>query len=105
MKNILILSVVALMGCANNSPVVVPPSAEAITKSPASGKDMDAPKERVEIDPYLLEPCPDFSPMTSTNPTPKEVLEQKKKDVLVRRDCADRHDSLIKIVKKAFNLQ
>lgn len=96
---------VALAGCCTQSPVVIPPSKDAVTKSPASGKEMDAAKKKVEIDPYLLEDCPGFSNIESSNPTPGEVLFQKKKDVVVLNDCAKRHRSLVEIVKKAFNLQ
>lgn len=103
MKIILMIACLVLTGCATTQNPVVTPQQTEVTKSPVSGKELDKPKDRVDIDPYLLEPCPDFAPMTSSNPTPQDVLNQKAKDVAVRKDCANRHNSLIKVVKDAFN--
>lgn len=109
MKNVLISVILTalLVGCGTTGPVVAPngksPSGELT--SPASDKPIDKPKDKVEIDAYLLEDCAGFKQMTFANPTPNDVLAQRASDVAVLRECAQRHRSLSKIVKDAFNLK
>lgn len=107
MKNIITLMfVMGLIGCAAKPVVVVPSISKDTTKeSPASKKELDKPKQTVEIDPELLKECDDFSKMTSKNPTPNQVLDQKGKDVATLSECRNRHRSLVKIVKDAFNIR
>lgn len=99
------LVLLMLTGCATHPVAVVGAGTTQTTASPASGKPMDQAKQKVEIDPYLLEDCTQLQPMTLDNPTPNQVLEQHALDVATMRACFKRHHSLIQIVKDAFNVK
>lgn len=107
MKRLMLLLLISLAGCANGPTVISGPNGaiNSQTTSPVSGKHIDTVKPTVEIDPYLLEDCAWFKPMTATNPTANQVLEQKASDVATLRECIKRHHSLVKIVKDAFNVK
>lgn len=102
-KSILLLSVF-VAGCCVNPPVVLPDAVPASAESPVSGKKIEAPKQTVQIDPYLLKKCKALE-ILYDNPTPENVLAAKRNDVLAHSDCSSRQAELVKIVKDAFNIR
>lgn len=108
MKHLILAIALFVAGCAHKESLVVPPDNSQGTQkaeSPASGKSVEQSKQTIEIDAELLQPCEEFAPLLSKNPSPQEILAQKAKDVAVRNACAGRHQSLVKIVKDAFNIR
>lgn len=106
MNKLILFAVLCLAGCASKGPVVIPMiSTPTSNTSPASKQPLEKAKETVNIDKELLQPCAEFKPLTVKNPTPNDVLKQKANDVAVRNDCARRNQSLIKIIRDAFNIR
>lgn len=94
-KSLIALLCFTLLGCAN--PLTLPGLS-------TDDDELHQPKESIEIDSRLLEECADLTDMDNSNPSPKDVLEQRAKDVSDYAKCKRNHSSLIKIVRKAFNL-
>lgn len=110
MNKFILFAVLCLAGCASKGPVVIPMISSSETTStsntsPDGKRPLEKAKETVNIDKELLKPCAEFKPMTVKNPTPNDVLNQKANDVAVRNDCARRNQSLIKIIRDAFNIR
>lgn len=103
-KFIILFVLLMLVGCASKQPVLSGDT-QVIKTSPASGKELDKAKDKIEIDPELLKECSDFINLQSKNPTPNDVLVHRKSDVAIHFECKDRHKRLIKIVRDAFNLR
>ena len=93
-----------LAACQPKPPIVIDTSG-GISESPVSGDELEKPKDKVEIDPYLLKECDRLPEFKIQKPTDVDVLRQKAAESVVYKDCASRHRSLVEIVKKAFNLQ
>lgn len=58
----------------------------------------------VQIDSALLQECDVLSDLKA-DPEPQDVIAQRGKDVGSYVKCKDNHSSLIRVVKKAFNLK
>ncbi len=98
--------ILLLAGCATKSPnVVLPPATTDAGVSPASNKPMAKAKQTVDIPAEALEECAKLANIPSDNPTPEDVLKAKGKDVVMYRECSDRHKILVNVVKKAFNIK
>jgi hypothetical protein len=92
-------------GCA---PAVVRPGGDtSITNSPVSGTELHKVKEKVDIDPVLLESCSQLpvKQLPSTILLPSSVLDAKSTEAELYFECASRHFKLVKVVKAAFNLK
>lgn len=107
MKKFILILTLILSGCASTKPVAVLTGVEnAVKTSPAAAKEqLEKPKATVDIDKELLKECDDFSRLATNNPTPNQILDQHKNDVLTHTTCKMRHSRLIKIVKDAFNIR
>ncbi len=109
---ILVLALLlGLTACATKGPaVVLPPASDAKTDqagaaSPATGKPMAKAKTKVDIPEDVLIECPVLPPLESNNPTPKQALEHKAKEVAIYVECQRKNSILVKIVKTAFNIK
>lgn len=105
MKYIPILALAVLAGCAGikDVPTVVYPGA-SMNVSPIGGAEVKQVKESVDIDPQLLQACPDLPAMSVVNPAPEDILAQKVVETRIYALCSARHRGLISVVREAFNL-
>ena len=106
MKNILlVVSIIALEGCGSMLPKVpVLGGGDLNMSAPSSSAKLEKEKTTVDIDPELLKSCKPL-PDIRANPTPSEVIDQKKAEVAIFSDCASRVDKLVKLVKDAFEIK
>lgn len=105
MKIAIVLSAIMLVGCStakNHAVIVTSPVPE---KSPVSGKPLEEVKKVVNIDPYLLEPCPAMPPMLISNPSANDALATKAKETAIYVACQGKLRELVKVVKDAFNIK
>lgn len=61
-------------------------------------------KEQVLIDPQLLVSCDDLSLLPEGAATQLTVVKKVQEWSSVHTDCKNRHDSLVVVVRKAFNI-
>jgi hypothetical protein len=98
-----ILCFLILTGCETFNPVVISPA--AIEESPVSGEKLEKAKQTVVIDDYLLQPCGKLEDLLIDNPTPYNILMIHKSDVIRYKECSEKHDAVVDLLRKAFNLQ
>lgn len=109
----LILPVIAvsLSGCSMSGkpkePTIIVPAAEqtpGATSSPVSNTQLNRVKERVDADPNLLRQCESLKdvPLGSNL---DDLLAVHQKDAIAHGDCMRRTDSLIQLLKDAFNIK
>jgi len=100
MKYVILL--LALTGCASSPTLPIP--VESV--SPSSDTQLKEERQKVNIDPRLLEPCSDLISLPLDKPVgPNTLLDLRGAEVLVHKECRDRNKALSDIIKKAFNLE
>lgn len=85
--------------------VIVDPGSN-LTKSPITETELKKEKTTVVIDPYLLEVCHPLLLLPENLPiTPDYLLDIRQKELVLHKQCIDKHSGLTEIIKKAFNIE
>lgn len=98
MRTLLVIAALSLTAC-------MPKVATVLPDTPTTKDELHKVKETVDVDSRLLQPCRPLEIMLVTNPTPKDILIQHGKDVVVHDECLQRNSKMIDLVKKAFNIK
>lgn len=74
-------------------------------RSPATGDELASGKNTVEIDKFYLEPCGSLKTIEGKVVSPADLLTLRSSDVAVHKECSLKHEGLVSVVKKAFNIK
>ncbi len=72
--------------------------------SPVSGRGLARVKDRVDVDPNLLQPCRPPTDLQHGD-TMDDLMNYHQSDSLSYGECARRTDKLIDLLKKTYNLK
>lgn len=105
MKKLLIVLLLVLSGCATPKPALLP--GEVLTPpSTVTKPDAEKPKETINIDQRLLTACNrEWASVDRDKVSMADILIARDHDLSLSTQCANNHDDLIDVVKKAFNIK